>query len=113
MKIPGVGHSAKDSSSNSAELKNHEQINEDSDPFDDWQDFKNSHPLDTSLQVPSNSSFDNSLVRMPDALEGLEFGSFAQSVPSQSQRDNKENSNETNTVSSNHNLERLVVFIQC
>lgn len=108
MKIPGVGHSAKDSSSNSAELKNHEQINEDSDPFDDWQDFKNSHPLDTSLQVPSNSSFDNSLVRMPDALEGLEFGSFAQSVPSQSQRDNKENSNETNTVSSNHNLERMV-----
>uniref|UniRef100_A0A0E0LVF0 Uncharacterized protein n=1 Tax=Oryza punctata TaxID=4537 RepID=A0A0E0LVF0_ORYPU len=119
MKISGVEHSVKDSSgaepldfwasSNSAELKNHEQINEDSDPFDDWQDFKNSHPLDTSLQVPSNSSLlDNPSARKPDALEGLEFGSFAQFVPSQSQRDNKENSNETNTVSSDQNLERMV-----
>uniref|UniRef100_A0A0D9X8F8 DUF7815 domain-containing protein n=1 Tax=Leersia perrieri TaxID=77586 RepID=A0A0D9X8F8_9ORYZ len=118
VKIPVVGHSNDSSvtepldlwaSSNAAELKNHEQINKDSDPFDDWHDFENSHPQDASLQVLSNSSlFDNPSVLKPDALEGLEFGSFAQSVPSQSQIDNKENSNKTNTVSSDEHLQRMV-----
>uniref|UniRef100_J3MTH3 Dentin sialophosphoprotein-like n=2 Tax=Oryza brachyantha TaxID=4533 RepID=J3MTH3_ORYBR len=116
--FPGVGHSLKDSSgaepldlwasTNAAELKNHEQTTEDSDPFDDWQDFKNSRPLDTNLQVPPDASiFDNPSVVKPDVLQGLEFGSFAQLIPSQSQIDNKDNSNEANTVSSDEHLGRM------
>ncbi|KAL5230561.1 hypothetical protein ABZP36_029337 [Zizania latifolia] len=95
-------------SSNANKLKNHEQINEDSDPFDDWQDFKNSHPLDTSLQVSSNASLDNPTALKLDALQGLEFGGFAPSVPSQSQSDNRENTNEENTVPSDEHLERTI-----
>ncbi|KAG8047621.1 hypothetical protein GUJ93_ZPchr0008g13041 [Zizania palustris] len=113
MEIPGVvkepsGAEPLDlwASSNSNELKNHEQINEDSDPFDDSHDFKNSHPLDTSLQVPSNASLDNPSPLKPDALHGLEFGSFAPPVPSQSQSDNRDNLDEANTVPSDEHLKR-------
>uniref|UniRef100_A0A0A9G312 Dentin sialophosphoprotein-like n=1 Tax=Arundo donax TaxID=35708 RepID=A0A0A9G312_ARUDO len=62
-KIPGEGHLVKDPpgteildlrASSHAEEKNIEQINENNDPFDDWQDFKNSG--ETSLQVFSDAS---------------------------------------------------------
>lgn len=116
-KNPGEGHSVKDpagtepldlwSLSHTKEFKNLEQINENNDPFDDWQDFKNSHPLETSLQVPSDASLlGNSSASRPDTLLGLEFGSFAQSAPSQSQINEKESSNEANAVPTDEHLER-------
>ncbi|KAL6661328.1 hypothetical protein ACP70R_000712 [Stipagrostis hirtigluma subsp. patula] len=112
--IPGEGHLGKDPSgtetldlwaSSHANEKNLEQISENDDLFDDWQDFKNSRPQETSLQAFSDASlFDRPSASGPDALVGLEFGSISPLTSSQHQKDKTESSNEAKTVQSDEQL---------
>ncbi|WVZ92650.1 hypothetical protein U9M48_038697 [Paspalum notatum var. saurae] len=113
-KTPGEGHLVKDPSgaeamdlwaSNPANEKNLEHISENNDLFDDWQDFQNSRPQQTSLQVSSEASlFDVTSASRPDALGGLEFGSVSWLTSSENQKDKKESSNEAKAFPSDTHL---------
>ncbi|KAF6990834.1 hypothetical protein CFC21_007987 [Triticum aestivum] len=109
MKIPVEGQFVKDpsgaepvdlwSSSHTEQFKNLEQINANNDPFDEWQDFKNSPELETSLQGQPGAPLSDKPSVLAADMTGLEFGSFPQSVPSQRQIHNKQdNSNEANAA---------------
>ncbi|VAH08783.1 unnamed protein product [Triticum turgidum subsp. durum] len=109
MKIPVEGQFVKDpsgtepvdlwSSSHTEQFKNLEQINANNDPFDEWQDFKNSPELETSLQGRPGAPLSGKPSVLTADMTGMEFGSFAQSAPSQRQIHNKQdNSNEANAA---------------
>lgn len=94
------------SSSHTEQFKNLEQINQNNDPFDSWQDLKNSTQLETNSQeLPHDPLSDKPSVSAIDIL-GLESGNYAQYAPSQSQIDKKDNSMEANAVPSGEHLER-------
>ncbi|PAN35614.1 hypothetical protein PAHAL_6G221900 [Panicum hallii] len=113
-KIPGEGNLVKNPSgtetldlwaSSHANEKKPEQTSEDNDLFDDWQDFQNSHPQQTSLQVSSDASlFDIPSASQPDALEGMEFDSVLQLASSENKKDKKEDPNEEKSVPSDEHL---------
>ncbi|KAJ1268678.1 hypothetical protein BS78_07G153000 [Paspalum vaginatum] len=113
-KIPGEGHLVKDPSgaetmdlwaSNQANEKNLEQTSEDNDLFDDWQDFQNSRPQQTSLQISSDASlFDVTSALRPDALGGMEFGSVSWLASSENLKDKNGSSNETKAFPSDGHL---------
>ncbi|OEL31615.1 hypothetical protein BAE44_0007366 [Dichanthelium oligosanthes] len=113
-KIPGEGHLVKDPSgtetldlwaSSHANEKNLEQTSGNNDLFDDWQDFQNSGPQQSSVQVSSDASlFDIPSASRPDALGGLEFGSILQLASSENLKDKKEDSNEAKPVPSDEHL---------
>ncbi|CAO2169262.1 unnamed protein product [Urochloa humidicola] len=113
-KIPGEGHLVKNSSgtetldlwaSGDANEKNLEQKSDNDDLFDDWQDFQNSGPQQTSLQVSSDASlFDVPSASRPDALGGLGFGSVLQLASSENQKDKEEDSNKAKSVPSDEHL---------
>lgn len=119
-KIPVEGHLVKDPSgaetmdlwvSSHANENNLEQINENNDLFDDWQDFQNSRPQQTTLQVSSDASlFDIASASRPDAFGGLEFGSVLQLASSENLKDKKEASNEAKAFPSGDHLKRLVIY---
>ncbi|KAG2584241.1 hypothetical protein PVAP13_6KG285100 [Panicum virgatum] len=108
-KIPGEGNLVKNPSgtetldlwaSNHANEKKPEQISEDNDLFDNWQDFQNSHPQQTSLQVSSHASlFDIPSTSRLDSLGGMEFDSVLQLASSEN-KDKKEDPNESKSVPS-------------
>jgi hypothetical protein len=119
-KIPGEGQLVKNppgtetldlwASSHANEL-NLEQISDNNDLFDDWQDFQNSRPQQTNLQVSSDASlFDIPSVSRPDALGGLASGSILQLTSSENQKDKKEDSNEAKSVPSDEHSKRLVIL---
>jgi hypothetical protein len=90
--------------------KNLEQIRENNDLFDDWQDFQNSSPQQTTLQISSDAAlFDITSAAWPDAFGGLEFGGALQLAASENLKDKKEASNEAKTSPSDDHLKRLVV----
>lgn len=94
------------SSSHTEQFKNLEQINQNNDPFDGWQDFKNPPQLETNSQdLPGDPLSDKPSVSALD-IPGLESGNYAQWAPSQSQIDKKDNSNEANASPSGEHLER-------
>ncbi|KAF8704478.1 hypothetical protein HU200_031432 [Digitaria exilis] len=107
-KIPEERHLVKNPSgtetldfwaSSRAKEKNLEQISDNNDLFDDWNDFQNSGPQQTSLQVSSDASlFDIPSASRPDALGGLEFGNILQLASSENQKDKKEDSNEAKSA---------------
>ncbi|CAL5005953.1 unnamed protein product [Urochloa decumbens] len=111
--IPG-GHLVKDPSgtgtldlwaSGHANEKNLEQKSDNDDLFDDWQDFQNSRPQQTSLQVSSDASlFDVPSASRPDALGGLGFGSVLQLASSENQKDKEEDSNKAKSDPSDEYL---------
>ncbi|XP_062195507.1 uncharacterized protein LOC133898788 [Phragmites australis] len=119
-KLPGEGHLVKDPpgtetldlwASSHAKEKNVEQINENNDPCDDWQDFKNSG--ETSLQVFSDAlSLDRPSASRPDALVGLELGSFSQLASSQNQKDGKESSNVAQAIPFDEHLKSTNIMQQ-
>ncbi|CAO2206889.1 unnamed protein product [Urochloa humidicola] len=112
--IPGGGHLVKDPSgsgtldlwaSSHANEKNLEQKSDNDDLFDDWQDFQNSRPQQTSLQVSSGASlFDVPSASRPDALGGLGSGSVLQLASSENQKDKEEDSNKEKSVPSDEHL---------
>ncbi|CAO2191633.1 unnamed protein product [Urochloa humidicola] len=112
--VHGRGHLVKISSGNGtldlwtsghANEKNIEQKSDNDDLFDDWQDFQNSHPQQTSLQVSSDASlFDVPSASRPDALGGLGFGSVLQLASSENQKDKEEDSNKAKSVPSDEHL---------
>ncbi|EES15084.1 uncharacterized protein LOC8080630 [Sorghum bicolor] len=112
--IPVEGHHVKDPSgaetmdlwaSSHANEKNLEQISGNNDLFDDWQDFQNSRPQQTTLQVSSDASlFDTTSASSPDAFGGLEFGSVLQLASSENLKDKKEASNESKAFPSDDHL---------
>ena len=118
-KIPGEGNLVKDPSgtetldlwaSSHANEKKTEQISEDNDLFDNWQDFQNSHPQQTSLQVSSHASlFDIPSTSRLDSLGGMEFDSVLQLASSEN-KDKKEDPNESKSVPSDGLLKRLVIY---
>ena len=118
-KIPGEGNLVKNPSgtetldlwaSNHANEKKPEQISEDNDLFDNWQDFQNSHPQQTSLQVSSHASlFDIPSTSRLDSLGGMEFDSVLQLASSEN-KDKKEDPNESKSVPSDGLLKRLVIY---
>ncbi|TKW10564.1 hypothetical protein SEVIR_6G173400v4 [Setaria viridis] len=113
-KIPGEGHLGKNPpgtetldlwASSHANEMNLEQISDNNDLFDDWQDFQNSRPQQTNLQVPSDASlFDIPSASRPDALGGLASGNILQLASSENQKDKKEDSNEAKSVPSDEHL---------
>ncbi|XP_044976195.1 uncharacterized protein LOC123443740 isoform X1 [Hordeum vulgare subsp. vulgare] len=86
------------SSSHKGQFKNPEQINANNDPLDDWQDFKNFPELETSLQGRPGAPLSDKPSVLTTDMTGLEFGSFAQSAPSQCQVHKQDNSNEANAA---------------
>uniref|UniRef100_A0ACD6AMD9 Uncharacterized protein n=1 Tax=Avena sativa TaxID=4498 RepID=A0ACD6AMD9_AVESA len=100
------------SSSHTEQFKNLEPINQNNDPFDGWQDFKNSPQLETNSQdLPGDPLSDKPSVSVLDIL-GLESGSYAQSATSQSKMDKRDKSNEANVVPSGEHFERRNVMQQ-
>ncbi|KAL5667931.1 hypothetical protein ACJX0J_020152, partial [Zea mays] len=91
--------------SSHANEKNLEQIRENNDLFDDWQDFQNSSPQQTTLQISSDAAlFDITSAAWPDAFGGLEFGGALQLAASENLKDKKEASNEAKTSPSDDHL---------
>lgn len=121
MKIPVEGQFVKDpsgtepvdmwSSSHTEQFKNLEQINANNE-FDDWQDFKNSPELETSLQGRPGAPLSDKPSVLTADMTGLDFGSFAQSAPSQRQIHNKQdNSNEANAAPPGEHERLVIVYI--
>uniref|UniRef100_A0A804LW10 DUF7815 domain-containing protein n=2 Tax=Zea mays TaxID=4577 RepID=A0A804LW10_MAIZE len=119
-KVHVEGHVVKDPSgaetldlwaSSHVNEKNLEQISEHNDLFDDWQDFQNSNPQQTTLQVSSDASlFDITLASRPDAFGEQEIGSVLQVASSENSKDKKEGSNESKAFPSDDHLKRLVIY---